>query len=86
MFEAAGGVGLHAGEDVLVAVDGERAHRVTEPFADDLDGTPAAMAVARPRPRKCQPSTTREPAFHRPIHQTALMQQLSLIYGGDHVQ
>jgi hypothetical protein len=32
-----GGGGLHAGQDVLVGLDGEGRAGVTEPFADDLD-------------------------------------------------
>jgi hypothetical protein len=37
LSEGTGGVGLHAGQDVLVGVDGERGHGVTESFADHLD-------------------------------------------------
>lgn len=33
-----GSVGLHAGEDMLVGVDGERRVPVTEPLQRDLDG------------------------------------------------
>ena len=32
LFEGSGGFGLHAGEDVLVGVDGERRVPVPEPF------------------------------------------------------
>ena len=32
--------GLHAGEDMLVGVDGERRVGVSEPFRDDLDRYP----------------------------------------------
>ena len=34
----AGGVGLHAGEDVLVGLGGEGDVGVAEPLADDFDG------------------------------------------------
>jgi hypothetical protein len=32
LFEGAGGFGLHAGEDMLVGVDGERRVSMTQPF------------------------------------------------------
>ena len=35
-MEGAGGVGLHAGQDVLVGVDGERWVGVTESLGHDL--------------------------------------------------
>src|SRR5881227_2654084 len=38
VFEELGGVGLHAGEDVLVGLDGEGRAGVAESFAYDLDG------------------------------------------------
>jgi hypothetical protein len=38
LLEHFGGVGLHAGEHVLVGVDGECGGGVAEAFADDLDG------------------------------------------------
>jgi hypothetical protein len=37
-FEHPSGVGLHAGQDVLVRLDREGGRGVTEPFAHDLDG------------------------------------------------
>ena len=43
-FEDVGGVGLHAGQHVLVGLDGEGDVGVTEPFADHLDRDPALMS------------------------------------------
>jgi len=37
-LEDAGGLGLHAGQDMLVGVDGERRVGVAEAFGDDFDG------------------------------------------------